>query len=184
MALDLVSYSDLKSLLGLDKSAIDDYPSLGVINISVYAAIEEYLGRSLEEMERTEVIFIGNIPSQMVSLTGLPIESVDSVSIIDSTDSSVSYTDSDYYITGYGIKLSSKVKNAKVTVTYTGGITTVPGNIARAALIQTAYEFQNKEHIGAESVSTDGGMVSSPSLALLKEVKRVLTSQMHPLKWC
>ena len=71
--------------------------------------------------------------------------------------------------------------NAKVVIVYTGGITIVPDAMARAALLQTAYEFQSKDQIGAESVTTDGGSVSRPALGLLKEVKRNLEKYKHPL---
>ena len=182
MTIELVSYADLKALLGLESATIAGYPSLSVIQLSVLAAIEEHLGRELEQIERTATVHIGDWPSKMVVLKGLPIISVDSVAItLEDGDTVV---DADYYTTGYGLKLHSAVRNAAITVTYTGGITTVPPAIVRGALLQTSYEFQTKDHIGAESVSTDGGMVSSPPLGLLSEVKRMLTSQMHPLKWC
>jgi len=68
-----------------------------------------------------------------------------------------------------------------MVVVYTGGITEATNSMNRAALLQTAYEFQAKDHIGASSVSAEGGSVQRPELGLLKEVKRILSKDKHPL---
>lgn len=182
MAIELVSYDDLAALLGLEASAITDYPALGVLQLSVLAGIEEYIGRELENKERTENVFVGNTPTQMIGLVGLPVASISTVTVT-TEGTEEEYGSDDYYITEYGIKFHAKVVNAKVVVSYIGGLLTVPTTINRAALIQTAYEFQSKDQIGAESVSTDGGMVSRPPLGLLAETKRMLNSEKHPLNW-
>lgn len=182
MAIELVSYADIAALLGLEGADIAAYPALGVINLSVIAGIEEFLGRELEEIERTENLFINASPTKMIGLVGLPVSAVSSVIVTMDNDTDTIGED-DYIITEYGIRLNSRISHAKISVTYTGGLSTVPGGIERAALLQTSYEFQSKDQIGAESVSTDGGYVSRPSLGLLAEVKRVLKSEMHPLRW-
>ena len=183
MAVELVTYPDLKNLLGLTKAAITDYPALGVLNNSVLYAIEEYLGRELEKKDRTETIFVGATPSRMISLIGLPIASITSVSITQA-QIETSYVSTDYDIVDYGIKMVSKFQNAKVVVTYNGGFedADVPTKINRAALLQISYEWQSKDQIGAQSVSTEGGFVQRPELGLLKEVKRILDGQKHPLR--
>ena len=183
MAIELVTYADLKKLLGLTKAAISDYPALEVINNSVLYAVEEYLGRRLEKDDRTETIFIGNTPSQMISLLGLPISSIASVSITQA-QTVAAYTSVDYDITDYGIRMLSKFSNAKIIVTYNGGYedADVPTKINRAALLQISYEWQSKDQIGAMSTSTEGGYVQRPELGLLKEVKRMLNGKKHPLR--
>ena len=182
MSIELVSYADLKALLGLTDAAITDYPALDLIRDSVTPAIESYLGRSLESVERTETVFIHGVGSQIISLPAVPVTSVASVTVTIGTDSEV-YGSDDYEITEYGIRLYGKLSRAKVVVVYTGGIAAVTDTINRAALLQTTYEYQSKEQIGAESVSTEGGLVSRPALGLLNEVKRMLNSERHPLRW-
>lgn len=183
MAIELVTYADLKALLGLTKAAMSDYPALEVLNDSVLYAIEEYLGRELEKSDRTETIFIGDTPSRMISLLGLPIASITSVTITQA-QIETSYISTDYDVVDYGIKMVSKFKNAKIVVVYNGGYADadVPTKINRAALLQISYEWQSKDQIGAQSVSTEGGFVQRPELGLLKEVKRMLDGQKHPLR--
>lgn len=181
MSIELVTYADLKALLGLEDALITDYPALDLLRTSVTFAIEEYLGRQLESKERSEIIYITS-PTKMLRLDAIPVASVSSldVTIADDTES---YTSDDYFITEYGLKFYHSVSNATVEITYTGGISTVPEAISRAALMQTAYEFQAKDQIGAESVSTEGGFVSRPELGLLKETRRMLNNHIHPLNW-
>jgi hypothetical protein len=183
MAIELVSFADLKNLLDLEDAAITDYPALNALRTSVTSAIEEYLGRYLESKARTEAIYLPSIATQMILLEAIPVSSVSSLTVTISTDTETYTENDDFEITGYGVRLVGAVSNAKVDITYTGGISTVPDALARAALIQTAYEFQNKEHIGAESVSNEGGSVSRPALQLLPEVKRMLFRYKHPLRW-
>jgi hypothetical protein len=182
MAIELVTYTDLKALLGLEDAAITDYPALNLLRESVTAAIENYLGRELESAERDVTIYASNVPTQIVHLKAVPVASVSALTVTIGSNAE-EYGADDYEITNYGVKLYGKISNAKIEVTYTGGISTVPGAINRAALLQTAYEFQSKEQIGAESVSTEGGFVSRPALGLLREVKRMLNSERHPLRW-
>lgn len=182
MTIELVSYDDLKALLGLEESLITDYPALNLLRDSVTFAIESFLGRELESAERSVTIYTSSVPTQMIHLKAVPVTSVSSLTVTIADDAE-EYSVNDYEITAYGLKLYGAVSNAKVEVTYTGGISSVPSSINRAALLQVAYEFQSKEQIGAESVSTEGGFVSRPALGLLKEVKRMLSSEQHPLRW-
>jgi hypothetical protein len=182
MAIELVTYADLKALLGLGDAAITDYPALNLLRESVTAAIENYLGRALESAERTVTIYTSNVATQMIHLKAVPVTSVSALTVTIGANAE-EYGTNDYEITNYGVKLYGKVSNAKIEITYTGGVSEAPDAINRAALLQTAYEYQSKEQIGAESVSTEGGFVSRPALGLLKEVKRMLNSERHPLRW-
>ena len=183
MSFELVSYADLKNLLGLTKAAITDYPAMGVLVTSVQYAIEEEIGRLLEKDDRTETVYIDSAPSQMIYLPGIPVASVTSVTVTQGQTDTV-YASTDYDVMDYGVKLYSKIRHGKVVVVYNGGYLSadVPTSINRAALMQTAYEWQAKDQIGAESVSTEGGFIKRPELGLLKEVKRMLNSEKHPLR--
>lgn len=177
MTIELVSFTHLKDLLGLSESSIDHYPALSLLRDSVTASIESFLGRELECMERTTTIQAGS-SSRMISLPAIPVESVSSVSVNGQNLDQAFFTKMEY-----GILLSFfPLPGDGISITYTGGLSSVPGDIARAALLQTAFEFQNKEHLGAKSVSTEGGSVSVPGFGLLNAVKSLLIPHIHPLK--
>jgi len=174
---ELCTFEQLAALLGLTKTPISNYPALALIKTGIEAAIENYCGRGFESKERTESFYITG-PTSMIKLIGLPISSVDSATVtIDETEGSL-----DYIITEYGLKASETLENALVEVTYTGGLSALPDDLNRAALYQTTFEFLQKDQLGAESVTTEGGTVSRPELGLLKEVKRLLNKYIHPLK--
>jgi len=183
MALELVSYADLKNLLDLEDAEITDYPALNVINDTMIPAFEEHLGRKLNSESRTEVVWTNNSKKTMLMLPAIPITTMTSVTVsILGEDESLT-ENTHYYVTEYGIKLFTSVKNAKITIVYVGGISAVAEelNLNRAALYQISYEWQNKEWIGSESVTTEGGSVQRPELQLLKETKRMLQPSIHPL---
>lgn len=183
MAIELVSYTDLKSFLGLEGATIATYPDLSIIRDSVTYSFESYLGRKLEYSSYEENIYVSSVTS-IIKLDALPI---DEVSVIQVTEGGVvTNLSSDMYeVMNYGIYLFNPVFRCKVFVEYDGGYvsTDVPYPIKRAALLQTAMEFQTKDHIGASTVSTEGGMTQRPQLGLLKEVTRLLTAYKHPLIW-
>lgn len=182
MAFELVPFSDIKALLGLDKDAISDYPALNIINLRLLSSFQEETGRIFEEDQYEEIIFTNNTPTVMVPLKALPISSVTSVEITSNIAGDTSLGSSDYEITEYGLKLLTKISNSKITVVYDGGLEEATSQISAAALYQLAYEFQSKEQIGATSFSSEGGTVNRPDLGLLKETKRMLNSSIHPLK--
>lgn len=170
--MELVTFEQLSAILGLSKTE-DDYDDLEIIKESVADMFEDYTHRKFDEDTYSESFYTGPINTAMVPLDAIPIDSVSSV-LIDDIETTA------YKIMPYGIELSSKVTDAKIDVTYTGGIETVPGNLNRAALLQTVYEYQNKHSIGIEVVSTEGGSVVKPELGMLKEVKSLLNSLIHP----
>ena len=171
---DLVPYADLKVLLGLTKAAITDYPALTLIRDSVTAAIANHTGRFiLEEDTFTESGFMVGT-SGLIPLKGIPIASVASATINDSDFSS-----SGYKVTAYGLRLTSPLSNFDWSVTYTGAFDEWPADLARAALLQTAYEFQHKDTIGATQVTTDGGTFTRRDKPFTAEVERLLMPFIH-----
>lgn len=172
MAIELVGFDQLKLMLELEKTE-SDYPTLTLIQESVVAAFESYLGRNLSEDKYEESNFV-YFPQDIMPLKALPVKSITSAAI-----DGVEITD--YKIRDFGILLGSKVEGVEVVVSYVGGLTSVPDDISRAALLQTSYEYQTHDHIGAETVATEGGMVTTPSLSLLKEVVRLLKNHRHPV---
>lgn len=182
MAIELVTYADLKNLLELEGTLISEYPALSLLRDSVTDAIEAEIDRELESKERTEYIHVGSTNMAMVPLRGLPVASISSVKI-ETDDIEETLSSGDYTITNYGLRLGVTSQNSLITVVYTGGYedADVPGKLSRAALLQTAYEFQNKSNIGATSIFTEGGSTNTPELGLLAEVRRMLQNFKHPL---
>ena len=171
---DLVSYADLKALLSLEETVITAYPDLVIIRDGVTAAIANYTGRYItEEDNYTESgLMVGQ--SNQIPLQGLPIVSVTSVTIDGST-----YSSDNYKVGAYGLRLTAIAEDFEWSVTYVGGFDEWPNDLKRAALLQTAYEYQNVANIGAEHVSTDGGSVSLRAKPFTAEVERLLNSYIH-----
>ena len=184
MTIELVSFADIKSVINLEDAAITDYPGLGIIRDNVVFAIESYLSRYLENTDYTQSVKVMS-KTKMIPLRALPVESISTVTVSTlGVDESLT-EHNDYMITDYGILLDSSVNRSSVDVEYTGGYEAadVPNEIKRAAILQTIYEFQGKDTIGATSVSTEGGSVQTPALGLLKEVRRLLDPFKHQLAW-
>jgi len=177
MALTLVPFDQLAALLDLQGDSYDDYPALEFIADGVQAALENYTGRALESKERTETVRLTVDGTRQVPLKALPVTSLGVVTVDGETED-------DAEITGYGIRLPAAVAGATVEVTYTGGFTdaTIPADIPRAAVYQAAYEWQSRDHVGAQSVNTDGGSVSRPALGLLSHVRAQLDAHRHPMR--
>ena len=85
-----------------------------------------------------------------------------------------------YKKSAYGIQMNYSIENQVVKVSYSGGLEEVPAALNRAALLQTAYEYQNKHSIGLEVVNSPGGSVVKPQVGMLKEVEKLLSEFIHP----
>ena len=185
MTIELVSFADLKTILSLEKSAIGDYPDLMLLRDSVTYAIESYLSRSLESNTYTETLYQDRA-AHMISLKAIPLSSVTSVTVTQAGVDTVLDSDS-YEITDYGILIDAETdtERCKIVTVYAGGYlaANVSPIIKRAALLQTAFEYQSKDNIGAEFVSNSGGSTQKPELGLLAEVQRLLSPFKHPLSW-
>ncbi len=184
MALVLVTFDDIKKLMvNLTGSSFADQPALEVINGTMIDAFEQYLGRQLNSEQRTLTKYVGRFGVRQLYLPGIPVTAVVSVTVTTGGDDESWTEDDEYEITNYGLRLFTAVRNGKIVVVYTGGLTAVTAEpqLNRAALYQVTYEFQRKDHIGAETVSNEGGTVTWPELGLLKETKRMIQHSMHPL---
>jgi hypothetical protein len=169
----LTDFDTMKALLDLDGDEAG-YPQLSFVMTSVDAAIQNHLKRELEEDSRTETRFLNGV-SRMLPLSGLPVVSVESVVIDDEV-----VDPSRYKKAVYGLEFNY-MPDGLTVVTYKGGVDEIHRDIKRAAELQVAYEYQNIDHVGAETVSNEGGSVSRPALGLLKEVIRMLNPHVHPM---
>ena len=169
-----LNFTDIASILQLEKQE-SDYPAISVIERSALTAIEEYLFRGLELTNETETF---SARQSDLGFNRYPIASLNSV-----VRNSISLVeDTDYILNDWGIEILFPDGINKVTVNYDGGYTILPSAMYRALLVQTVYEWQNRDHIGSTSVTTEGGSVQRPELGLLKEAKRLLNKFRHPLK--
>lgn len=185
MAFELTTFADIKALADLSKSLITDYPSIGVLKPAVEGAIIDYCQAEFDATvsPRTETFFTGSTPTAMIPFRALPVGTITSVTVTTLGEDTSLTENTDYEVTAYGIRTFTNYQNAKFTLVYVGGYAegSVPAGLSSAALIQTAYEYQNHNHIGAETVSTEGGTVRRPALQLLPEVVRRLQPYVHPL---
>lgn len=170
--LDMTDFDELSAMLGLEKPDLDDYPALAAITYSVTAAIESFTGRDLQRLRRTERV---QCDGRIVSLRALPVEEVHGIT--DAAGRSLSWAE----IREFDLRLVAEHRGI-VEVDYTGGYRAPPPALQRAATLQVLHEFQRKDHIGAESVSNEGGFTRWPQLGLLDEVKRMLAPFVHPAR--
>lgn len=180
----LVQFEDVSNYLGLARSE-SSHPQLAIIAPSVTTAIENYIGRKLESEERTEVIHIGSSETRFIDLKALPVTEVVSVVVTELGEDETLVENEDFIVSNGGIELLyTRLKRCKVTVVYTGGYVEddVPEDFHRAALLQTIHEYQTKDHVGADSVSSEGGSIQRPGVVLLPEVKRLLDEHKHPAR--
>ena len=171
--LTLVKFEELKSMLTLEKDGIEFYPSLRVLIESVYAAFEAYTGRNFELDDYVEIV---PFDGKLVPLRALPIVAVTEV-LVDGVPLVVS----ECRVRVHHLELPYSAKG-DATVTYEGGLETATGDLKRAALLQILHEWQRRDAIGATNTTNEGGSTSWPELALLKEVRRVLSPLVHPAK--
>ncbi len=188
MAIELVTFAEIKAFLDLEEAAITSYPALEEIKAEMVFAFEAFLCRGLETKARTQIITVYQ-SNDMISLLGIPVASVSS--FVDHYGNEYTEANGDFLRTAYGLRmLSTEFESNELSVTYTGGVSSagvitdekMNSVFKRAALRQIAYEWQARDFVGAQSVSTDGGTVSRPALSLLKIVRDMLSVYDHPLK--
>jgi hypothetical protein len=182
-----LNFAEIKNILELEKSE-DDYPIIQNTESNVISAIEDYLNRKLIYGSYTEEFYASNNRA-FYALAAIPFSSIDTLTI----DGEVIAAD-DYQISKWGIKILYPLDTSQITVAYSGGykqitdvseefdsIKSLPSGIHRALFLQTVYEYQNRDYIGASLVTNEGGTVTRPGLKLLDEVVRLLRNHKHLL---
>jgi len=170
----ILNFSDVKKMLELEKSSFSDYPDLQVIADNVHAALESFCGRSLNEIEKVTETGIFSSSTKFLDLETLPVSSITSVTIEGEL-----FTN--YTLDNYGLKLLL-AQTGSYSVVVKGGFKEIPEAIYRAELSQTVYEYQQKNNLATTNFSNAGGTTTSPGFVLLKEVKRLISSYVHPKK--
>lgn len=163
------SLNNINSLLHLNLANYADDPALSFLASRVDSAINEYCGVDFDYGNSVELY---TIHTNLIALRKLPIDVINSVTIDGELITS------DYYQKlSKGILLTTgafKKAESLIEIDYSGGYDPIPVVIDHAATLQLAYEYQRHGHIGATSVSNDGGSTQYPELKLLRGTKSLL----------
>ena len=159
---------------------VDDIHSLsGLVEImdSVSAAFENFTGRYLGVAADFSIDVYTKNSTKFLDLDKLPINTITAFTV-DEVNQTVK---TNYRIADYGLDMVGDLKGTDVHLEFNAGFDAdnIPADLLRAGTLQVAYEFQSKDHIGAETVSNEGGTVTRPALKLLNEVTRILDKYIH-----
>jgi len=189
---ELVTFDELKTRLKLKEyPLLSDYPDLESIKTSVEQAIKSYLSSEICYGTYVERVTTSVYASNLISLHGLPIKSLTSISAIAGSyqsDLDVSEVeDVSNFSVRYGwLESKIEIPSLQIDVTYIGGFETIPDALHRAALVQTMWEYQTKHDLGSTKKSTVGVQgttsIDRPEFGLLTEVKRLLSDYINPSK--
>jgi hypothetical protein len=185
-SMQLATLTELKTLL--EKSDTDQDELLNLILTNVSARIESYLNRGLAKATRVESRNGGRTNYHLFSY---PVSA--SSPLVVSVDGTAKTLDVDYQVfEEEGIisfmNLPAETKFKNVSFSYTGGydlkttgeteeeIILVPDDLKHAALLQTAFEFRNRDNIGVQRIDMAGGnrVLYGELTRLLPGVKQML----------
>jgi hypothetical protein len=152
-------------------SSFDDFPEIKIMVNELQYAFEEFCYRKIATVDLIKETFYITNGDSFLALDALPIKKVNEVKI----DGKI-LSPSVIKTSGGGIYIPKNNTNQdqRVDVKYFGGFEEMPPAILRAARIQMIYEYERRNYLGAQSVSSEGTTVSYPEFGLLKEVKRLL----------
>ncbi|MCP3702695.1 MAG: hypothetical protein GY954_07145 [Alteromonas sp.] len=120
MAIELVTYAEIKAFLDLEEALITAYPALEEIKAEMVFAFEAYLCRELETKERTRIITVYQ-STDMISLPGIPVASVSN--FVDHYGNEYTEANGAFLRTAYGLRmLSTEFESNALSITYTGGV--------------------------------------------------------------
>lgn len=183
----LATFEQIKDFLELKKSAITDYPALGVLLKANQSQFESYTLRLFDLKTHTQTFRVTDPDGESsLWLKGTPIQSITSITVTNTSgdDTSLEVND-DYYFDTQRIELlSAAVQGEVIVVEYTGGLVdqtsettlldTLPPDLNIAAIRQISYEFQNRSRLAVESVALDGNVTKYPKYNLLAYVQGTL----------
>lgn len=191
MSVNLTTVERVKALGASKGGAITSNPDAYLETlIAAYSAVfERHLGRSVEEMERTETYTVG--PSQNeVALRAYPVSAIEGVwndpgrEYGDASEVTAYYLDSDLGIIHFDYYLAQGL--GALRVTYTGGMapdgTDPTGNfislfpdVSHAMDLQVWHAWSRSLTPGSSAAGVGGGSVSyTGQLDLLDAVKSIL----------
>lgn len=190
MSIKLVSTTDVKDFLEIDRSKITFDSLLDLLIRSNSKRVETYLNRDLKKESRTKYFNAGRTK---YSLSAYPIDTsgttTTALSVYDG--SSLLTVNSDYYVWDaegviefYTAPVYCEPRQIKIIWTggYTEAITgekllSVPDDLRFACLLQTAYVFRRRNELGLQSISlADGSINSVSSGEFIPQVKGILKS--------
>ena len=148
---DLCALADVKAFLGITSSATDAVLSALITNVS--AAIESYCNRTFASAAYTETrngnggwrLFLGNGPVTAVVSVAVDGQAIPAAA--DALASGYLFDEGTLYLRGYCF--SRGVQN--VTVSYTAGYASVPGDVVQACVEAVAHHFAKRDRIDKAS---------------------------------
>lgn len=156
----LATLADLKTYLGIAVTTAD--AELTRMLVMASTVVEQFLGRTLTQAAFTErrsgactdVLSVRNGP--VTAVASLTIDG-EAISASDGTSAGYYFQDDEIYLLG-GLRFNSGRKN--ILLTYTGGYTTIPADIAHATIEIAAQAYREKEWVGYQSKSLAGETVA------------------------
>jgi len=188
MALDpnaLITVADAKVYLQIDVGVETWDAILEKIINGTSTRFDNEVGRTLKQTAYTDQKLDGNGQAQL-SLPQFPIAdlsaiTLDDVVLVEGTDFLIYSFDNDGYLELLN-GATWTVGKQNVKLTYKGGFSTVPKDLALEVMKQAALEFQiwKEKTWGESSRSFPDGSISYTEHDLLKSVERVLRKYMRP----
>lgn len=159
-----VSLSEAKAAAVVDFSD-DDIQILSMID-AASRAVGEMAGRVLAA--ETWSVSFGEGPLRDLPLPKSPVQSLDSITYFDSTDTQQTANVNDFYLikdddaafirpkSGASWPVANSSRPDAITVTFTAGYTSVPENLKRAILMMLDHLYENR------SAVSEGKKVETP----------------------
>ncbi len=139
---DFCTVADVEQFLQITVSTAAQHTSMERAIAAATAAIKDYCGQQIEEVEDDEVTFDGPAACSKLFLPELPVTEV--VEVIE--DDEVLVEDDDYKLGAYGIlhriggNWSAGIQN--ITVTYSHGYASIPATVAEVCARAASRAYQ------------------------------------------
>ena len=173
---DLTTLAAVKQYLKIPDAQTAQDELLESLITASSAAIEKYLGRTLEQSERTQVS--DGTGSARMMFADWPVSAVESVTI----DGQAIPAATSVTASGYRFDSASVVLNGyrfsrgllNVTLAYTAGYAVIPADIAQACIETVALTYRRAEHIDVSSKALAGESITYIVNELSPAVRQML----------
>lgn len=170
----------LKDWLGIPASSVDDDEILTRLITAVSSAVETYLGRAMTSAARTEyytcrggtVLLLQHYPITAVATLTVDGEAIPAYSSL--TGAGYIIQTSKLLLNGYTFSTPCSTDHNNVTVVYTAGYSTIPGDIEQAAIHLISLRYRERDRIGQQSKILAGETVRYSVFDMPPDVKAVL----------
>jgi hypothetical protein len=165
----LCTLDDLKSYLGID-NANQDVLLTNLIN-GASAFIENYTNRDFSIQVYTEQLH--GTGKKFLPVQNSPIVDVISVTDDNGVSYNVDFIDTMLIMPNYGVFTKGVFNWA---ISYHGGLSVVPDDVAQACKELAAYKFKDRDRIGLKSKGLAGEVISYEKKDIRGEIQNVLAN--------